>query len=92
MDERREDQRIPAFEVINVLYKDPKGNERSFPIMLRDKSATGLGAVYVGETLLNPHGEYYFENEEGSVTRMRIVWITPLANHVYAIGFKTYSG
>ena len=88
VDERRQDERAASFEIIRVTAKDQNGRELVFPIMVRDRSQSGVGGVYVGPHPLNPSIDYRMEDSEGRVQTLRIAWITPVANHVFTLGFR----
>ena len=87
-DERRRDERDVSFEIIRATAKGRQGEELIFPIMVRDRSRGGIGGVYVGPNPLNPSIDYMVEDSDGQVQTMRIAWITPVASHVFALGFR----
>jgi len=87
-DERRRDERDVSFEIIRATAKGRQGEELIFPIMVRDRSRGGIGGVYVGPNPLNPSIDYMVEDSAGQAQAMRIAWITPVASHVFALGFR----
>lgn len=88
LDERRRDERAESFEIIRVTAKNQQGDELVFPIMLRDKSQSGFGGVYVGANPLDKNIDYLLEGAEGQGQLMRLAWITPVASHVFILGFR----
>ena len=47
-DERRDDERSPDFRKVELVTINSGGNERAYPVTLRDTSDKGLGGMYVG--------------------------------------------
>ena len=87
-DERRRDERAASYEIVRVTAKNKQGDELVFPIMVRDRSQKGFGGVYVGANPLDHSLDYSLEDSGGQVQTMRIAWITPVASHVFALGFR----
>ncbi len=86
-DERRQYERHPSFEIINVITMDASGTEKTLPLMLRDKSYLGLGGVYVGQEPLNMDDVYYYREANGTLKNMRLVWMNRVADFVHVLGF-----
>lgn len=89
MDEdRRREERKPSFEIVEVTLCDRAGSERTFPLMVRDRSEGGLGGVYVSSLALDRQARYRVEEADGSATEMVLKWIQPVAGNVFVLGFQ----
>ena len=65
-DERRDLGRLPSFSYVKLVTTDAGGNEKVLPMILRDRSGTGVGAMYIGKEVLNPAGTYILRDAEGT--------------------------
>ena len=90
-EERRKDDRTPSAEIIRVISDGEAGGERTFPVIIRDKSDLGLGAVYVGSEPPSREDDFYFEMADGSLQHMRLAWIESLGQDVHLLGFEIYT-
>lgn len=86
--DRRAEERRPSFTQADVLVRDPDGQERTLPMMLRDVSPSGLGGVYVGQDLPDI-GDEYFLYTDGEVRPIRLAWWKKIAEYVLLLGFDT---
>jgi hypothetical protein len=87
VDERREDARDPDFVNVELVTTDPEGRERAYPIILRDRSGTGIGAMYVGKEVLSPKEDYVLRGG-GDECAVRIVWTKQIADFVLMLGME----
>lgn len=87
-EERRREERRDSFEIVEVGFSDPEGGESSFPLLVRDRSEEGLGGVCVGAAVPPPGTLCRVEDESRGFVAMRLKWVQPLANHVFALGFE----
>jgi hypothetical protein len=85
--ENRREERVEAYAIISVILRDALGAQVVLPILLHNRSAKGLGGVYVGRDALDTRIDYWHEASDGQLLRMRLVWIERLANHVFILGF-----
>ncbi len=85
--ERRREDREECYEILMITSRDALGGTVVLPVMLHNRSPSGLGGVYVGQAPLDTGRDYFHEDEQGGVQRMRLVWIEPVANHVFILGF-----
>ena len=88
-DERRDDDRSPDFRNVELVTTNSGGNEKSFPVTLRDTSGSGLGGMYVGQETLSPSATFVLrdDSEEGD-QRVRIVWTKRVADYVQMLGLE----
>ena len=84
--ERRDNGRVPSFSYVKLVTTDAGGNEKVFPMILRDRSGTGVGAMYIGKEVLNPAGEYFLRDTEGSQMKVKLVWTRRVADYVQMLG------
>ncbi len=88
-DERRDDDRAPDFRSVELVTTNGRGNERAYPVTLRDTSGSGLGGMYVGEEVLSPTATFVLrESEEDEDRRVRIVWTKRVADYVQMMGLE----
>jgi hypothetical protein len=88
-DERRDDDRAPDFRSVELVTTNSGGNEKTFPVTLRDTSETGLGGMYVGDDVLNPTATFVLRDaEEDEDRRVRIVWTKRVADYVQMLGLE----
>ena len=88
-DERRDDNRDPDFRNVELVSTNSGGNEKTFPVTLRDASDTGLGGMYVGDDVLNPTATFVLRDaEEDEDRRVRIVWTKRVADYVQMLGLE----
>lgn len=85
-DERRDNGRVPSFSYVKLVTKDSSGNEKVLPMILRDRSGTGVGAMYIGKEVLNPAGDYILRDPEGHEQEVRLVWTRRVADYVQMLG------
>ncbi len=85
-DERRDLGRIPSFSYVKLVTTDAGGNEKILPMILRDRSGTGVGAMYIGKEVLNPAGVYILRDAEGGEKQVRLVWTRRVADYVQMLG------
>jgi hypothetical protein len=92
-DERRDDDRSPDFRNVELVTTNSGGNEKTFPVTLRDTSGSGLGGMYVGQETLSPSATFVLrdEAEEGD-QRVRIVWTKRVADYVQMLGLEVSEG
>lgn len=88
-DERRDDERVPDFRKVELVTWNHFGNEKTYPVTLRDTSEAGLGGMYVGQEPLSPAGTFVLRDpeKEGSC-RVRIVWSKKVADYVQMLGIE----
>ena len=87
-DERRDDGRSPDFRNVELVTTNGEGNERTYPMTLRDTSERGLGGMYVGQETLNPTASFVLRDAEGKNRRVRIVWARRGADYVQMLGLE----
>jgi hypothetical protein len=88
-DERRDDDRSPDFRSVELVTTNGLGNEKAYPVTLRDTSGSGLGGMYVGEDVLSPTATFVLrEAEEDEDRRVRIVWTKRVADYVQMMGLE----
>ena len=87
-DERRDDDRSPDFRNVELVTTNSGGNERTYPVTLRDTSDKGLGGMYVGQETLNPTASFILRDAEGEDRRVRIVWARRVADYVQMLGLE----
>ncbi len=85
-DERRDLGRVPSFSYVKLVTTDGSGNEKVLPMILRDRSTTGVGAMYIGKEVLNPAGEYVLRDAEGNERKVKLVWTRRVADFVQMLG------
>jgi hypothetical protein len=87
-DERRDDKRSPDFRNVELVTTNGEGNERTYPVTLRDTSDRGLGGMYVGQETMNPTASFILRDAEGADQRVRIVWAKRVADYVQMLGLE----
>lgn len=88
-DERRDDERNPDFRNVELVTTNSGGNEKSYPVTLRDTSGRGLGGMYVGQDTLSPAGTFVLRDADvGADRRVRIVWTKRVADYVQMLGLE----
>lgn len=85
-DERRDLGRLPSFSYVKLVTTDAGGKEKTLPMILRDRSDTGVGAMYIGKEVLNPAGTYILRDSEGEEKKVRLVWTRRVADFVQMLG------
>jgi hypothetical protein len=87
-DERRDDGRSPDFRNVELVTTNSGGNEKTYPVTLRDTSDKGLGGMYVGQETLSPTATFVLRDAEGDDRRVRIVWTKRVADYVQMLGLE----
>ena len=87
-DDRRDDDRAPDFRNVELVAVNSGGNERTYPVTLRDTSGSGLGGMYVGQETLSPAGTFVLRDAATSDRRVRIVWTKRVADYVQMLGLE----
>jgi hypothetical protein len=88
-DERRDNDRSPNFRNVELVTVNSGGNEKAFPVTLRDTSGNGLGGMYVGQDTLSPAATFVLRDTEEEVDRrVRIVWTKRVADYVQMLGLE----
>jgi len=87
-DERRDQDRRPDFQAMRLVTSDDSGQEKSYPVTLRDTSGTGLGAMYVGKEVLNPKDDFVLKGQAGGDRKIRIMWTKQVADFVLMLGME----
>jgi len=87
-DERRDQDRKPDFQSLRLVTSDDSGQQKSYPVTLRDTSGTGLGAMYVGKEVLNPKDDFLLKGGAGGDQKIRIMWTKQVADFVLMIGME----
>ena len=87
-DERRDDERSPDFRNVELVTINSGGNERAYPVTLRDTSEGGLGGMYVGQETLSPTASFILRDDDGEDRRVRIVWTKRVADYVQMLGIE----
>ena len=85
-DERRDLGRVPSFSYVKLIATDANGNEKTLPMILRDRSGTGVGAMYIGKEVINPAGVYILRDVEGGEKKVKLVWAKRVADYVQMLG------
>ena len=88
MSNERRDDRAPDFRNVELITINGGGNERSYPVTLRDSSDRGLGGMYVGQDTLNPAASFVLRDADGTDQRVRIVWTKRVADYVQMLGLE----
>jgi hypothetical protein len=91
-DERRAVTRNPDFVDVELVTTDSVGQEVAYPIILRDRSGSGLGAMYIGKEVLSPRREFVLRGGNHDDRRVRIVWTKQVADFVVMIGMEVATG
>jgi hypothetical protein len=86
-DERRDDDRSPDFRRVELIAVN-SGNEKSYPVTLRDTSERGLGGMYVGQDTLSPAGTFVLRDAGAGDRRVRVVWSKRVADYVQMLGLE----
>ena len=87
-DERRELGRKPSFSYVKLITTDAGGGEKVLPLILRDHSSTGVGAMYIGKEVLSPSADYVLRDAEGVEKKVRLVWTKRVADYVQMLGME----
>jgi hypothetical protein len=88
-DERRDDERSPDFRNVELVTVNDHGNQKSYPVTLRDTSDRGLGGMYVGQETLSAAGTFVLRDaEKEDDCRVRIVWSKKVADYVQMLGIE----
>jgi hypothetical protein len=88
-DERRDNERSPEFRNVELVAVNDNGNEKSFPVTLRDTSDRGLGGMYVGDDTLKPAATFVLRDADKEADcRVRIVWTKKVAEYVQMLGIE----
>ena len=87
-EERRDQDRNPDFSTLKLVTFDDSGVEKSYPVTLRNRSGTGLGALYVGKEALNPKDDFLLKGGTGGDRKVRIMWTKQVADFVLMLGME----
>ena len=88
-DERRDDERSPDFRNVELVTINSGGNEKTYPVTLRDTSESGLGGMYVGQEPLSPTATFVLrDSDKDEEQRVRIVWTKKVAEYVQMLGLE----
>ncbi len=87
-DERRTRKRDSNFVNVELVTIDPSDREKTYPIVLRDRSGSGLGAMYIGKEVLSPKKDFVLRGAFDEDRRVRIVWTKQVADFVLMIGME----
>jgi hypothetical protein len=87
-DERRDGDRSPDFRNVELVTTNGGGNERKYPVTLRDTSESGLGGMYVGQDTLSATASFVLRDADGEDRRVRIVWTKRVAEYVQMLGLE----
>jgi hypothetical protein len=87
-DDRRRDERWPNIRYVKLVKDAPGGEEKLYPLILRDISSTGLGGLFIGSEPLDLEDSYRLRNAEGAERLIRIVWFKQVAELVYILGMQ----
>jgi hypothetical protein len=87
-DERRDLGRTPSFSYVKLITTDANGGEKVLPLILRDQSGTGVGAMYIGKEVLSPSADYLLRDAEGVEKKVRLVWTKRVADYVQMLGME----
>ena len=85
-DERRDLGRVPTFRYVKLVTTDSSGHEKILPMILRDRSSTGVGAMYIGKEVLNPAGAYLLRDADGGEQKVKLMWTRRVADFVQMVG------
>jgi hypothetical protein len=85
-DEQRRTTRSPNFRYAKLVLPDAGEGEQVFPVILRDTSAEGVGAMYIGKDDLSATETYFLRDPEGDQRKVRIVWTKQVADFVQMMG------
>ena len=91
-DERRDQDRKPGFQSLRLVTSDDSGQQKSYPVTMRDTSGTGLGAMYVGKEVLNPKDDFLLTGGADGDQRVRIMWTKQVADFVLMLGMEAAEG
>ena len=86
--ERRNVQRDSNFVNVELVTTDAAGREKIYPIVLRDRSGSGLGAMYIGKEVLSPTKDFLLRAGDDDDLRVRIVWTKQVADFVLMMGME----
>lgn len=87
-DQRRDGDRSPDFRNVELVTTNGEGNEKAYPVTLRNSSDTGLGGMYVGQDTLSPAATFVLRDHATSDRRVRIVWTKRVADYVQMLGLE----
>ena len=87
-DDRRTFERQPVFKMLEITTVDRDGNESTLPLVLRDKSRSGYGGVYIGEAPIYMENEYFIDSEDDLAREIQLVWKHKVASSVHVLGFQ----
>jgi hypothetical protein len=91
-DTQRNQVRDPSFHNAELVTTDASGQEKSYPLTLRDTSGTGLGAMYIGKEVLNPKSDYLIRGGGAGDRKVRIMWTKQVADFVLMLGMELAEG
>ncbi len=86
--ERRDQDRRPDFQTLKLVTSGDSGQEKSYPITLRDTSGTGIGAMYVGKEVLNPKDDFLLKGGADGDRKVHIIWTKQVADFVLMLGME----
>jgi hypothetical protein len=84
--ERRDHPRQPLFTQGELIIDDRLGGDMILPILLRDFSDSGLGAVSVGQSRPPREGQYQLRTAAGEAWTVQLAWTRQVADYVYLLG------
>lgn len=87
-EERRRHERYPSFKRAELTATDSNGAERTMPILIRDESSSGVGAVYVGEDPPDISDQLVLARADGNPRPVRLVWRRMVADFVSMMGLE----
>ena len=87
-DDRRGKTRTPDIRYVKLVVTKDSGEERVYPLILRDVSNEGVGAMFIGSDAVDPSREYVLRVSDGKERRVRIVWTKQVAELVHILGMK----
>ena len=85
-DEQRRTTRSPNFRYAKLIPAGEGDSEQVYPVILRDSSADGVGAMYIGKDDLNTTGPFLLRDSEGGERKVQIVWTKQVADFVQMLG------
>jgi len=90
--DRREDTRDPGFSQAELIATDGVEGERELPVLLRDVSSTGIGAVYIGQEPPPAAGEFHLRTGAENARTVRLLWTKEVADYVFLLGLEVVDG
>ena len=87
-DERRSNSRSPEIRYVKLVVTKDSGEERVYPLILRDVSNDGVGAMFIGSEAVDPERDYILRVSDCKERGVRIVWTKQVAELVHILGMK----